>query len=42
MDRYFREHPIGEVLISENLYALSAHTRRAPDAAIILATAARN
>lgn len=36
MDMYFREHPMGEVLISENLYALSATTRRAPDAAIIL------
>jgi Uma2 family endonuclease len=36
MDLYFREHPIGEVLISENLFALSSHTRRAPDAAIIL------
>ena len=36
MDLYFREDPIGEVLISENLYALSATTRRAPDAAIIL------
>jgi Uma2 family endonuclease len=36
LDLYFREHPIGEVLISENLYALSASTRRAPDAAIIL------
>ena len=36
MDLYFREHPIGEVLISENLYALSPNTRRAPDVAVIL------
>jgi Uma2 family endonuclease len=36
MDLYFRENPVGEVLISENLYALSLNTRRAPDAAIIL------
>jgi Uma2 family endonuclease len=36
MDLYFREHPIGEVLVSENLYALSPNTRRAPDVAVIL------
>jgi Uma2 family endonuclease len=37
MDLYFRKNPIGEVLISENLYALSPNTRRAPDVAVILA-----
>jgi Uma2 family endonuclease len=33
---YLREHPIGEMLISENLYALAPLTRRSPDLAIIL------
>src|SRR6266849_9577854 len=33
---YFREHRIGEALLSENLYALSPTTRRAPDVAVIL------
>jgi len=33
---YFRKNPIGEVLLSENLYALSPSTRRAPDLAVIL------
>jgi Uma2 family endonuclease len=33
---HFESHPNGEVLLSENLYALSDNTRRAPDAAIIL------
>ena len=33
---YFRENPIGRALISENLYALSPSTRRAPDVAVIL------
>jgi Uma2 family endonuclease len=33
---YFRQSRIGEVLLSENLYALSPNTRRAPDLAIIL------
>jgi Uma2 family endonuclease len=36
MDLYFRTNPIGEVLVSENLYALSPNTRRAPDVAVIL------
>jgi Uma2 family endonuclease len=36
MDLYFRKNQIGEVLISENLYALSPNTRRAPDVAVIL------
>jgi Uma2 family endonuclease len=36
MDLYFRKNQIGEVLISENLYALSPNTRRAPDLAVIL------
>jgi len=36
VDSYFRQHPIGELLISENLYALAPTTRLAPDAAIIL------
>ena len=33
---YFKDHPIGEALLSENLYALSPNTRRSPDVAIIL------
>jgi Uma2 family endonuclease len=33
---YFRQSRIGEVLLSENLYALSPNTRRAPDLAVIL------
>lgn len=34
--RYLEENPIGEALISENLYALSHSTRRSPDVAVIL------
>jgi Uma2 family endonuclease len=34
--KFFETHPIGEALNSENLYALSPNTRRAPDLAIIL------
>ncbi len=33
---YFRRNPIGQALVSENLYALSPSTRRAPDVAVIL------
>ena len=33
---YFKSNPVGEVLNSENLYALSRSTRRSPDVAIIL------
>jgi Uma2 family endonuclease len=33
---FLEQNPIGEVLNSENLYALSPNTRRAPDLAIIL------
>jgi Uma2 family endonuclease len=33
---YFRKSPIGLALLSENLYALSPSTRRAPDVAVIL------
>ena len=33
---YLRQNPIGEVLISENLYALAPSTRRSPDVAVIL------
>jgi Uma2 family endonuclease len=36
LDTYLRSSRVGELLISENLFALSARTRRAPDAAIIL------
>src|SRR5271163_3372700 len=36
LELYFRKTPIGEALLSENLYALSASTRRAPDVAVIL------
>lgn len=32
----FRKNPIGQALISENLYALSPSTRRSPDVAVIL------
>jgi Uma2 family endonuclease len=34
--KFFAANPIGESLISENVYALSATTRRAPDVAVIL------
>src|SRR5271163_4638742 len=33
---FFEKCPVGEVLISENVYALSRTTRRSPDAAVIL------
>jgi Uma2 family endonuclease len=33
---YFRANPLGQALISENLYALSPLTRRSPDVAVIL------
>ena len=33
---FLNQNPLGEVLLSENLYALSPATRRAPDAAVIL------
>ena len=33
---YLNKNPIGEALLSENLYALSPNTRRSPDVAIIL------
>ena len=33
---YLETNPIGEVLNSENLYALSSSTRRAPDVGVIL------
>jgi Uma2 family endonuclease len=33
---YLRRSRVGEVLLSENLYALSPNTRRAPDLAVIL------
>src|ERR1700733_8685282 len=33
---YFRKNPIGQALVSENLYALSPNTRLAPDVAVIL------
>jgi Uma2 family endonuclease len=36
LSNYFRQSPIGEALISENLYALSPSTRRSPDVAVIL------
>ena len=36
LESYLRSNPVGEVLLSENLYALSSSTRRAPDAAVIL------
>src|SRR5438128_2476485 len=36
LELYLRKNPIGEALLSENLYALSPSTRRSPDAAVIL------
>lgn len=36
LETYFRKNGLGEALISENLYALSANTRRSPDVAVIL------
>ena len=36
LEIYLRQHPVGELLISENLFAMSALTRLAPDAAVIL------
>lgn len=36
LELHFRANPIGEALLSENLYALSSSTRRSPDVAIIL------
>jgi Uma2 family endonuclease len=34
--QYFENNPIGEVLLSENVYALSPNIRRSPDLAVIL------
>jgi Uma2 family endonuclease len=36
LEAFCRKSHVGEVLISENLYALSPSTRRAPDVAVIL------
>jgi Uma2 family endonuclease len=36
LEVYFQKNPIGEPLISENLYALSPTIRRSPDLAVIL------
>jgi Uma2 family endonuclease len=36
LEIYLRKNPLGEVLVSENLYALSSNTRRSPDVAVIL------
>jgi Uma2 family endonuclease len=36
LESFLRRAPIGELLISENLYALAPLTRRAPDVAVIL------
>jgi Uma2 family endonuclease len=36
LELYFRKNPVGEALLSENLYALSPNTRLAPDVAVIL------
>jgi Uma2 family endonuclease len=33
---HFRDHRIGEALISENVYAVGPRTRRSPDVAVIL------
>src|SRR5580698_1741284 len=34
--KFFERNPIGEALLSENLYALAPNTRRAPDLAVIM------
>ena len=34
--KFFRDYPIGEALISENVYAIGPQTRRSPDGAVIL------
>ena len=36
LEAYLRRHPLGEMLISENLFAMSSATRLAPDVAVIL------
>lgn len=36
LELFLRKNPVGEVLISENLYALAPTTRRSPDVAVIL------
>ncbi len=36
LTNFFDKNPVGEALVSENLYALSASVRRAPDVGIIL------
>ena len=36
LETYLRRHPVGELLISENLFAVAPLTRLAPDAAVIL------
>ncbi|HEV2199664.1 MAG TPA: Uma2 family endonuclease [Bryobacteraceae bacterium] len=36
LDEYLKGNSLGEVLISENVYALSPSTRRSPDVAVIL------
>src|SRR5258706_5152300 len=36
LELYLDKHPIGELMMSENLFALARLTRRAPDAAVIL------
>jgi Uma2 family endonuclease len=36
LDRYLRNDRLGEVLISENVYALFPNTRRSPDVAVVL------
>ncbi len=36
LELYFRKNRIGEVQVSENLYALAPMTRRSPDVAVIL------
>jgi Uma2 family endonuclease len=34
--KFLRDHPVGEALISENVYAIGPRTRRSPDVAVIL------
>lgn len=36
LEIFLLKNPLGEVLLSENLYALSSNTRRSPDVAVIL------
>src|SRR6266496_892158 len=36
VETYLRKHPVGEMFISENLFAMGPMTRLAPDVAVLL------